>query len=189
VVELSVEQVLAEIVKARPFISGLTVSGGECSLQADFLRELFCETQKLGLTTFMDTNGHISRGQLEQLVPYLDKAMVDLKAFDSRSHKELTGQDNSVVIETIKYLATLGKLFEVRTVIVPGFLDNEQTVRETSRLIASYDPSILYKLIPFRPNGVRAHRLDAPVPSRELMNSLVKLAKANGCPNVTVAGV
>ena len=51
------EEVMAEVEKNIPFVRGITVSGGECTLQADFLKELFTLAKSRGLTTLVDSNG------------------------------------------------------------------------------------------------------------------------------------
>lgn len=183
---MSVEEVLEKIQKTRAFISGITVSGGECTLQAKFLVELFTEAHKLGLSCFIDTNGSIPLCKNEELVSLIDMAMIDLKAFDSSEHKMLTGVDNFVVIENINYMAKLNKLYEIRTVIVPDILSNEYNVHMTSSLIASLNPDIKYKLIKYRPMGVRLDKIKATIPNDKYMENLKCIANENGCRNVII---
>ncbi|MGF7058560.1 YjjW family glycine radical enzyme activase [Brassicibacter mesophilus] len=183
---MSVDQVLNEIHKVKSFISGITVSGGECTLQSKFLVDLFKEVKKMGLTSFIDTNGSIPLKQEKALVDTMDMAMVDMKSFDPSEHKMLTGKDNDIVIENIKYLAKLSKLYEIRTVIVPEMLDNSCNVDQISKLIASLNPEIRYKIIKYRPLGVRTDMIKSYVPSDEMMGNLSKIAVTNGCKNVIV---
>lgn len=183
---LSLEEVLAEIDRVRPFITGITTSGGECSLQMDFLTELFGQVRKLGLTSFIDTNGLIDLSYREDFVSSFDMAMVDCKSFDPEEHKMLTGVDNRNVIKNIEYLAGLGKLFEVRTVVVPEILDNEYNVDKISRLIASLDPKIRYKLIKYRPMGIREDLIHKKMPSNKDMAKLYALAHKNGLRDIVI---
>ena len=81
---------------------------------------------------------------------------------------------------------SVGKLYEVRTVIVPDFLDNEANVDFVSSLIASLDKTIRYKLIKYRSWGVREGLLSAPSPTSQAMNKLVELAKSKGLTNIIV---
>ncbi len=185
-IQMSVDEVLNEIRKVRSFISGITVSGGECTLQPEFLVALFKEIKKMGLTAFVDTNGFIPFSQLEELVDIIDMAMVDVKSFDPDEHRMLTGKDNSTVLENIRYLSSLNKLYEVRTVIVPEILDNHYNVAEISKLIASLDSNIRYKIIKYRPLGVRTELINSYVPSDEMMNELYEIASKNGCKNIVV---
>ncbi|AGB40798.1 glycine radical enzyme activase, YjjW family [Halobacteroides halobius DSM 5150] len=183
---MNVDQIVKKVKKTRPFISGVTVSGGEASLQTDFLEEFFGEIKKLELSTFLDTNGSILLKDKKKLLNNLDMAMIDLKSFRSSEHMRLTGIDNSNVIENIKFMARIGKLYEIRTVIVPGVLDNEFNVDHTSKLLAGLDQKIRYKLIKYRPVGVRSERIESYSPEQEYMERLGSLARANGCKNIVL---
>ncbi|QGU94325.1 YjjW family glycine radical enzyme activase [Clostridium bovifaecis] len=183
---MTVDEVISEVNKFRVFISGITVSGGECTLQAEFLVELFREAKKLGLTCFIDTNGSIPLWKNKALIDIMDMAMVDLKSYNPLEHKGLTGMDNNVIIENIKHLSKLNKLYEVRTVIVPEVLDNEYNVDMTSKLIASLNPDIRYKIIKYRPIGVRTYMIKSYTPSDKVMSNLRSLAVKNGCRNITL---
>ena len=111
-------------------------------------------------------------------------AMVDVKAFDSEEHKSLTSRDNDNVLKNVRYLAEINKLYEVRTVIVPGILDNYKTVDMTSKLLASLNPEIRYKLIKYRAIGVRTSMIKSYTPGEKMMKELMDVAEGNGCRNV-----
>lgn len=183
---MSVEDVVNYLQKTKFFISGITVSGGECTLQSDFLTELFREVKKMGLTTFIDTNGSTPLYDNKELLKVMDKAMIDLKAYDSKENKMLTGVENHTVIENIKVLGKLDKLYEIRTVVVPKVLDNQKTVYMGSKLLASVNPNIMYKLIKYRPLGVREELISSSVPTNDYMEELKKIAISNGCKNIII---
>ncbi|QIB26747.1 YjjW family glycine radical enzyme activase [Caloranaerobacter azorensis] len=180
---MTVDEVMDFIKKVKPFISGITISGGECTLQYNFVIEIFRKTKAMGLTTFLDSNGYIPLNKLGLLVENMDMAMIDLKSFDRDEHLKLTGKDNQTVIENIKYLAEINKLYEVRTVIMPCVLDNYYNVDNISKLIASLNPNIRYKIIKYRPIGVRKG-VCSFMPDDKLMKKLFNLASRNGCKNV-----
>lgn len=183
---MTVEEVIKEIEKNKFFISGITVSGGECTLQNEFLTSLFKEVKKLGLTCFVDTNGSIPLWEHKELVDVMDMAMVDIKSYNNDEHKRLTGMENTTVLENVKYLAKLNKIYEIRTVIVPEVLDNYNNVDKISRLIASLNPDIRYKLIKYRQLGVRSEMINSYSPSDEVMKELGAIAANNGCSNIVV---
>lgn len=180
---MTVDEVMDFVRKIKSFISGITISGGECTLQYNFVSKIFKKTKEIGLTTFLDSNGYIPLNNLRLLVENMDMAMIDLKSFDRDEHLKLTGKDNEIVIENVKYLAKINKLYEVRTVIVPDILDNYYNVDNISKLIASLNPNIRYKLIKYRPIGVR-EGLYSYIPDDELMEKLFNIASKNGCKNV-----
>lgn len=185
-VEMTAEKLVGEIRKVKSFISGITVSGGECTLQSEFLTELFKEVKKLGLTTFVDTNGYIPFKDKKDLLEVMDKAMVDIKSYHSEEHKRLTGKDNKTVLENVRFLANIDKLYEVRTVIVPEVLENYYNVDNISRLIAELNPNTIYKLIKYRPLGVRTNIIQSYTPSDEMMKELYDIAKGKGLKDVVL---
>lgn len=183
---MTVEELITEIKKVKSFISGITVSGGECTLQLEFLTELFKEVKKLGLTTFADTNGYIPLQDKKELLDVMDKAMVDIKSYHSEEHKRLTGKDNKTVLENVRFLASIDKLYEVRTVIVPEVLENYYNVDNISRLIAELNPKIRYKIIKYRPLGVRTNLIQSYTPSDQMMKELYCIAKGNGLEDIVL---
>lgn len=183
---MGVDEIIEEITKVKSFISGITVSGGEAALQDKFVADLFKRVKEIGLTTFLDTNGSIPLNNKCELGEYMDMAMVDLKSYNPKEHIHLTGMDNGIILENIKYLSSINKLYEVRTVIVPNVLDNDYNVDMISKLIAKLDTKIRYKLIKYRPIGVRIELLNSYVPSDDMMNKLRDLAADNGCKEVII---
>ena len=184
--KMSVKQILKEIEKTKAFISGITVSGGEASLQTDFLVDLFLEVKKMGLSTFLDTNGSILLEDKTSLLKYLDKAMIDAKSFQLEEHQRLTGRSNENVMQNIKFMAEIEKLYEVRTVIVPDELNNYYNVDKISKLLGKVAPKVRYKLIKYRPVGVRTDRIDSNIPKDDYMERMSELAVSNGCQNVVL---
>ncbi|MGE5679072.1 MAG: YjjW family glycine radical enzyme activase [Pseudomonadota bacterium] len=185
-VYMTVDDIMKKVNKVRPFISGITVSGGECTLQKDFLVELIDKAHEAGLTVFLDTNGSVDFSAEEKLTASMDKVMLDIKSLDEEEHIRLTGKTNAVVLKNAEYLAGLDKLYEIRTVIVPELLDNGRNVDGVSKLIARLNPDIRYKLISFRPVGVVKSMRNIPVPSNGMMQELKKTAESNGCSNVII---
>jgi pyruvate-formate lyase-activating enzyme len=134
----------------------------------------------------LDTNGSIDFSAEEKLTASMDKVMLDIKSLEEEEHIRLTGMSNATVLKNAEYLAGVGKLYEIRTVIVPELLDNGRNVDGISKLIARMDPDIRYKLISFRPVGVVEEMRSIPVPSDVMMQELKKVAENNGCHNVLI---
>ncbi|MDF9825663.1 pyruvate formate lyase activating enzyme [Breznakia sp. PF5-3] len=135
------------------FIEGITVSGGECMLQADFLLELFKEMKKMGLTCLIDSNGTVDFRKHTSLLDISDGVMLDVKAFDNDFHRQICKYDNLSVKQNLDYLQSIHKLLEVRTVLLPNQDEqNEATVNYVSKCLKE---GITYKLLRFRPYGVR----------------------------------
>lgn len=168
---LDVPEVLDEIRAAMPFISGITVSGGEATVQHEFVLELFKEIKGLPefshLTTFIDSNGNAADSIWKSLAPYTDGVMIDLKALDDESHIALTGSSNEIVLESIKYLNSINKLFEVRLLLVPGQNDSDDELIKTAAWLKGVNPEMKIKINAFKTHGVRATSRDWPEVSDE----------------------
>jgi pyruvate formate lyase activating enzyme len=156
---VGVHALLDEVRPLHRFLSGLTVSGGEPTLQPHFVAALFGAVKadpELGhLTTFLDTNGTANREVWDRLLPAMDAAMVDLKALDPDVHVGLTGAPNDEVLASIRHLAAYKKLYEVRLLLVPGVNDSPDQLARTAEWLLGVDPDMRVKVIGFRPHGVR----------------------------------
>jgi len=168
-----------------PFISGLTVTGGEPTCQPDFLFDLFRLVKgQSDLTTCIETNGGVQGEVIKTLLPDLDYVMVDLKAFDPEIHRALTGRGNAKTLETIRQVTEAGKLHMVRTTIVPGYTDQESQIADIARFLTGLNPEIHLRLLRFRPHGTRGIAAAWESPSDAVMDRLVEAAKASGLGHV-----
>ncbi len=175
---VDVNEVHARLLELQDFLDGVTVSGGECTLQHEFVAELFRRVKAdTSLTTFIDTNGQMSQEALETLLPVTDGFMFDLKALDADKHTQLTGADNRVILENIARTSREGHLHEVRTVIVEGFTDDEAEITAIARLVKGLDGRTRLRLIPFRPNGVKTELARLPAFDRARYESLCLVAE------------
>ncbi|MDU2671753.1 MAG: YjjW family glycine radical enzyme activase [Clostridium sp.] len=184
--KMSTADIINEINNYKPFIQGITVSGGECTLQEEFLINLFTKVKLLGLTCFIDSNGSKDFREMPKLLEVCDSVMLDVKSFDNNLHNKYINFDNKYVLSNLEFLASIGKLYEVRTVVVPEIFNNEETVKKVSEIISKYDSNIRYKLIKFRNLGVRYSLKSHPSPSDEYMNNLKTIVEENGCKNIII---
>lgn len=180
-------QVLAKVLESRPFIRGLTTSGGECSLYPEFLERLYTLAHEEGLTCLMDSNGAIDLSQYPQLMRVCDGVMLDVKAWREDVFRRLTGGDVRIVRKNIEWLSREGKLTEVRVVVLPGYVDAEECIDGTAGLLGpEYVQRVPLKLIRFRHFGVRGELMKAPSPPVALMERLRDRALAEGFEHITI---
>jgi pyruvate formate lyase activating enzyme len=185
---MNAEEIWQQIEPNLPFIRGITVSGGECTLQAEVVRELFTLAKQHGLTTLLDSNGSYDFRAHPELLEVSDGVMLDVKADNDERHRWLTGQSIERVLDNLEYLASIDKLEEIRTVCIPEVLENEETIRVAGRILKPYleRKAIRYKLIKFRHFGVRQQYRSYPEPTEEYMNSLKQLAEEQGFGNIVI---
>ncbi len=180
---MEIDEAVKIIQQKADFLSGITVSGGEATLQIEFVRELFVaikdDAQLSRLTTFIDTNGTAPIYKCESLLPVLDGAMVDLKALDVGAHQSLTGRVNELILETISFLHQEGKLYEVRLLIIPDYNSSEEQIEQTVEYLSQICPQTRIRLIPYRQHGVRSEADHLQQPDEELMER-IKVRFFNG---------
>jgi len=182
---MTVEDIIKRIKYNKPFIKGITTSGGECTLQSKFLVSLFKETNKIGLTNFVDTNGGVDLSEEKELVEIADKFILDIKAMDRDDHFYITKQYNDVVIKNAEYLASIGKLYEIRTVVIKG-MNNYETIDRITKILRPYlkNQDIKYRITGYRPFGVRQEFSNYKPPDDEEMEKLKSIAINNGFKSI-----
>lgn len=187
---MEVTEVQELIRQVSPFLSGITVSGGEATLQLAFLRELFqavkADPVLKGLTTFLDSNGTLSLAGWNELLPVMDGAMIDLKALDPAIHQQLTGTDNTRVLQSIPYLFRHNRLYEVRLLIIPGYNAELEQAYATASYLAEVCPTTRIRLIPFRIHGVKSVYQHIQPPTAELMAMLQQVYQQHGFQQVSI---
>lgn len=185
---MTVEEVVSEIKKQMPFIRGITVSGGECTLYPEFLTALFSECKKLGLHTLIDSNGMVDFSAESELLNVTDGVMLDIKAIHKEDHVTVTGVSNEQILKNVAFLAQCGKLYEIRTVVVRELFDPVNVIECIAEYLCSYmDISKLrYKLIAYRPFGVREQYQTYESPDVSYMEHLKNIAMQVGFQEVII---
>lgn len=184
---LTVDQVFEKIKNFSNFIQGITVSGGECTLQWPFIKELFSKVKtETNLTTFIDSNGHVSEEALASLIGITDGFMLDIKAVNDDVHQYITEEGNKRVIENIQNIFNAGKLYELRYVILPNINDGYEDISLLGKLILSLDPKLRLLLIPFRNFGVKGKFKDHQCPTEEELKGIRGELEKMGLQNVKI---
>ncbi len=182
---LTPEGLWQEIKPIQAFITGISISGGEPSLQIPFLKKFFkLVKHESTLSTLIETNGYSGPQAYEVLLPYLDMAVVDLKSISIQQHEKLTAKPLKPVLETIRYMAVKDKLYAVNQVIIPGYTEDAEQVKQTAIFLVEIDPEIRLRLLRFRAHGTSGQAEDWPAPTDESMDRLVETARAAGLMNV-----
>ncbi len=183
--QVTPDELWHEIRSSTSFVSGISVSGGEPSLQMDFLVDFFkIIKSNSSLTTLIETNGFAGPEKYDDLLQMLDMALVDLKIMDADKHKQLTGFEVFPVLETITFMHSKGKLQGINQVVVPGF-HTEKEIIEAAHFLKKLDPAIPFQLLRFRPHGTVGAALGWESPADETMDHFVSLAQEQGLLHVS----
>lgn len=121
---------------------GVTFSGGEPALQAEFVRETALLLKAEGVHVCLDTAGNIRWEKLSPLIETVDLISYDFKAFDAETHLNCTGVDNHLILENAKAIAMMGKPILARMVIVPQQNDDPEDIRKRLDFIRSLGQAV-----------------------------------------------
>ncbi|WP_195276824.1 glycyl-radical enzyme activating protein [Anaerotruncus rubiinfantis] len=142
------EKLVRELLKDKTYYDqtggGVTASGGEALMQADFVAALFVRLHEAGVTTALDTCGLAGWDALEKVLPHTDYVLYDLKILDGAAHKQFTGADNAAILEHAKRIAqgiadgVWNAQMWIRTPLIPGATATEENLSEIGRFIAGH---------------------------------------------------
>ena len=136
---LTVEQVMNVVEKDMVYYrnsgGGVTFSGGEPTMQPKFLLACLKRCKDAGIHTAIDTCGFVKWSVLEEMLPYIDLFLFDLKHMDSGKHKQATGVGNELILENLKGISQQGKPIWVRIPLIPGYNDSEENLRRVVELV------------------------------------------------------
>ncbi len=155
--EQTVEEVLAEVLKDKPFYEtsggGMTVSGGEPLMQIEFSEELFRQAKAAGLHCAIETSGYGPWARIERLLPYVDLWLYDIKAVDDELHRELTGVSNATILANVRALHERGVQLLLRLPTVPGYNDSDACFQALAALGKELPNSLGLEIMPYHRLG------------------------------------
>jgi pyruvate formate lyase activating enzyme len=200
--DMTVDQVMQEVLADKAFYEssegGITLSGGEPALQANFSYALLERSKAEGLHTAIETDANYRWETLEHLLEVTDFVMSDIKHMNPETHKACTGVSNELIIANHKRLMATDKPVIFRTPVIPTINDYDDDItaiaayvtelceiRQSSSSTAS-GPSL--ELLPFHRLAADKYRsldleykaVDMVAPSRDEMQHWQKVAAAYG---------
>lgn len=160
--EVTADEILKRALRFKPYWGkdgGITISGGEPLLQIDFVIELFKKAKELGINTCIDTAGNPFTkeepffSKFEELMKYTDLLLLDFKEINPARHKDLTGFDNSNIIEMAKYLSEINKPVWIRHVLVPEHSDFDEDLDALGDFIDTLSNVDRVEILPYHTLG------------------------------------
>ncbi|MFX1458650.1 MAG: glycyl-radical enzyme activating protein, partial [Promethearchaeota archaeon] len=182
---------------------GITLSGGEPTVQSEFILELLKMCKEKEISTALDTCGYAPRKIYEKILPYVDLILLDIKEIDSEKHKNFTGVSNDLILENAiwisQYINMNNKKMWIRTPIIPNYTATEENIKGIGEFIVNKLNNIpdRWDLLAF--NNLctaKYQRLDMDWPlknynllRKEEIENLYNLAKYIGVKNVRWSGL
>ena len=153
---VSEDEILEEICKDRMFYGdtgGVTFSGGECLLQADFTAAVLTRAKALGLHTAIDTSGAVPWESVKKTLYCCDLYLYDIKCMDAARHREYTGTDNAMILDNLKRLSECGKDIWIRIPVIPDFNDTPAEMTAIADFILTLSSVRQVTLMPYHTLG------------------------------------
>lgn len=155
---VSIEELVKEILKYKSYIDnsegGVTVSGGEPLLQAEFVTELFKKLKSLGIHTALDTSGSIPiSDKIKELLNYTDLVLLDIKHIDEEKCVNLTGFTNKNTLEFATYLNNINLPVWIRQVLLPNYTDDKFDLINLKKFISTLNNVEKIEILPYHNLG------------------------------------
>ncbi|MCS7460949.1 pyruvate formate-lyase-activating protein [Paenibacillus doosanensis] len=167
---VTVDEILGEL---EPYLEyyrrsggGITVTGGEPTLQAAFVAALFTEVKRRwGLHTALDSSGFCEPDHVQELMEVTDLVLLDVKHIDPAKHTALTSQSNERTLHFAELLSAQGKPVWIRHVLVPGLTDGSEDLRKLGAFLGKLTNVEKLELLPYHRMGVyKWQQLGRPYP-------------------------
>lgn len=151
--ERSVEHLVDRVLRYKAYYGsdgGVTVSGGEPLMQAEFLVELFKQLQKNEIHTALDTSGCVLNEAVKELLEYTDLVLLDFKYTNEKDYLKYTKMEMSKVQDFLNYLEKIKKPTWIRYVVIPDLNDMDDSINKVFDLRLQYSCIQKIELLPFR---------------------------------------
>ncbi|MDD5727396.1 MAG: glycyl-radical enzyme activating protein [Victivallales bacterium] len=149
---ISLETAVEIVLEDRDFYGssgGLTLSGGEPLLQADFCAELCRRLKQLSIHCAIDTSGAVNRRHFTEVIPYTDLFLYDVKHADEQIHLQHTGQSCKLIWENLTRLAAGNIRIEIRIPVIPNFNDDIASFDAIGKKLAKLAGISMVRLLPY----------------------------------------
>lgn len=159
--EISCDEMFTKIIRCKSYFGengGVTVSGGEPLVQAQFVYELFGLLKKEGIHTAIDTSGCVLNNEVRKLLSRTDLVILDYKYTDDVDYRRYTGLERGKVDSFLEYLEEQKIDTWIRQVIIRGLNDNEPSVKRLAKLRQRYKCVKRIELLPFRKLCIEKYR-------------------------------
>jgi len=154
--EYTVNHLLDIIMRDKEFYTesggGVTFSGGEPTLQAEFLLPVLKELHYKQINSALDTSGYAEWERLEMLLPYTDIFLYDLKHMKDDEHKKLTGVSNECILRNLTLLKQCDSNVIIRYPMIPGMNDDRENLERMAKFLLELKIYSL-ELLPYHDYG------------------------------------
>jgi pyruvate formate lyase activating enzyme len=155
--ESKVDEIFERVIRDKPFFGedgGVTISGGEPMMQFDFTLALAKKFKESGVTVCLDTTGFAPGERYDEILPYVDLFLYDLKHMDTERSKKLTGVPNELIHENARRIAKNGGKFQIRVPVIPKLNDSIENLTKVAEFCRELGAAVVdLQLLPYHKLG------------------------------------
>jgi len=189
---MSVEELLEEAKKDtiiyKHSSGGVTISGGEPLLDPDFTVKLLQAFKEEGISVGIDTCGHVPWADIQQMLPYTDFFLWDIKHMNLEKHRKLTGVSNKLILSNARSVSEKNIPLYIRVPVIPGYNDSEENIRATCEFAQGLSSVVEVGLIPLHHLGKARYDslnltypiANIPLVSDNVLQSMKRLVESYG---------
>lgn len=151
--EYSPQQIVEKAIRFKEYFGkegGITISGGEPLLQADFIREVFVLCHEAGINTCLDTSGSILNDKVKALLAETDRVLLDIKYTSEKDYHAYVGCSMETPLKFLAYLNEQKIPVTIRQVIIPTLNDHAENILALKRIVEAHSCVDKTELLPFR---------------------------------------
>ncbi len=192
--EMSVDQVMAEIIRDVPFYDqsagGVTFTGGEPMQQKKFLQEVLQACKRQNIHATIDTSGYTSWTNLRSILPLVDLFLYDIKHMDEETHKRYTSATNKRILDNLQRLSAEKANIIVRIPLIPGVNDDAINIGQCAGFLGSLPHLKGVEIMPYHAIGEAKYQAlgmkymmqDTPTPTQEQIDRAEGLLSGHNLP-------
>ena len=189
---MTAEEAFAEVEKDVLFYrnsgGGVTVGGGEPTMQPGFLLEFLRRCREEGIHTALDTSGYVKWETMEKILKHVDLVLYDIKQIDPVKHANYGGVSNELILENARRICCKGTPMIVRVPVIPEYTDGEENIRGIMEFVCRLERVARVDLLPFHRLGEPKYKKldrnyefeDTQPPTDEHMQELKRLVESFG---------
>lgn len=185
---MDIERIVEMAIEMKPYFGkrgGVTISGGEPSIQAANVKRLFQRLHEVGINTALDSNGTIINNDVKEMLEETDVLLLDVKHINDEWHHKITLHSNRNTLQVAEHREATGKRMWLRYVLLPGYSDQEEYLHQLGQHFKDYKTIEKIEIQPYHTLGV--HKWQAlgikyglegvEPPSHETINKTVNIFK------------
>ncbi len=190
--EYTSQQLTQEIIKYKSYMEfsggGVTFTGGEPLLQAEFILEVAKQLKQQGISIAIDTSGYVWNDYVKEVLDDTDIVLLDIKNYDPVVYENVTGVSLTPTLKLLDYLREKNINTWVRYVLVPQLTDNLESVRLLSNHLGKYPNVSKIELLGFhkmgeykwKELGLEYKLSETKEPDKELLQEVKAIFEASG---------